>query len=424
MGGDVEMPALREGSAVSVRARIGGVCAVVGLAIAACAPTADQSANPTAPAAIAEAIDAERSDALPITSFYDTPADLSATRPGALLAQELGTGYALPVGVSAERILYHSRDAAGRSVATSAVVLIPDGDPPAGGWPVIAWAHGTSGVARTCAPSAMQDVYYGDEGLFPMVEAGYAVVATDYHGLGTEGPHQYSNRTAQVNDVIHSIPAARAAVPSLGRRWVADGHSQGGVASWGVDQAQHRIGDPDYLGSVSVAGAVQGEQFARSLAQRPGVGFYLAFMAAGIQASDPDFDPATMLSPAVMEHYREVTAEGCLLRAYATFADLAPGAGLRPGWDRVPQVRQFFADLTPPDEPLAKPLLVIAGGADQTVPIAGVKRAVARLCAAGQPVTFREYPGLDHDPTMVVSTEYQLRWIGRLFDGKSVASTC
>ena len=27
-----------------------------------------------------------------------------------------------------------------------------------------------------CAPSAMKDVYYGDEGLFPMVEAGYAVL--------------------------------------------------------------------------------------------------------------------------------------------------------------------------------------------------------------------------------------------------------
>ncbi len=399
---------------------------VIALALTACAPAADQpSASLTAVAsAVDAAIEAERTDALPITSFYDTPANLSTTEPGALLAQEAGTGYALPDGVRAGRIIYHSQDASGRSVATSAVVLIPAGEAPRDGWPVIAWAHGTSGVARPCAPSAMKDVYYGDEGLFPMVEAGYAVVATDYHGLGTEGSHQYSNRAAQVNDVIYSIPAARAAVPALGRRWVADGHSQGGVATWGVDQAQYQIGDPDYLGSVSVAGAVQGPRFARSLAGRPAAGFYLAFMAAGIQAANPDFDPEEMLSPAVMQHYREVTTEGCFARAYATYADLAPGAGLQPGWHRIPEVRRFFADLTPTDEPLAKPLLVIAGGADQTVPIAGVERAVVRLCASDQPVTFRPYAGLDHDPTMEKSTAYQLRWIGRLFDGEPVAATC
>lgn len=50
--------------------------------------------------------------------------------------------------------------------------------------PVIAWAHGTSGVARRCAPSLMKDVEYGTEGLMPMVAAGFAVVATDSAGLG------------------------------------------------------------------------------------------------------------------------------------------------------------------------------------------------------------------------------------------------
>ncbi len=95
------------------------------------------------------------------------------------------------------RILYHSLSATGRDVATSGVVLIPAGTPPQEGWPVIAWAHGTSGVSRLCGPSTMKDVYYGDEGLMPMVAAGFAVVATDYHGLGTEGPHEYVNKTAQ-----------------------------------------------------------------------------------------------------------------------------------------------------------------------------------------------------------------------------------
>ncbi|HNL51368.1 MAG TPA: prolyl oligopeptidase family serine peptidase [Actinomycetota bacterium] len=387
--------------------------AVACVVLAACA-------SAPSPTSVADARAMEQADALPLTAFYDTP-PLADSRPGDLLRQEPGTGYDLPEGASAVRILYHSLDASGDDVATSGVVLIPAGSPPEQGWPVIAWAHGTSGVARMCAPSAMKDVYYGDEGLFPMVQAGYAVVATDYHGLGTQGRHQYSNRTAQVNDVITSIPAARQAVPTLGDRWVVDGHSQGGVAAWGVDQVSD---DPGFLGAVSVAGAVQGPAFARHLATSDGVGFYMAFMTAGIKAADEDFDPGRVLGPQMLEDYPAVTNDGCLAQAYETYADLAAGEGLNPEWEDVPEVQEFFDALTPTDDPLVAPLLVIAGDADQTVPIAGVEKAVQRLCAQDQPVTYRRYPGLDHDPTMEQSTRFQLEWIGERFAGKPATSTC
>jgi len=117
------------------------------------------------PKTLAEAAAMEQADRLPITDFYSTPSSLTATKPGDLLRKAAFAGYSLPKGATAVRILYHSLDATGQDVATSGVVLIPAGTPPSGGWPVIAWAHGTSGVARLCAPSAMKDVYYGDEGL-------------------------------------------------------------------------------------------------------------------------------------------------------------------------------------------------------------------------------------------------------------------
>ena len=377
-------------------------------------------ASPT-PAIVTRAIAAEQANALPLTPFYDTP-DLSGSEPGDLLRQEEGTGYDLPDGVKAQRIMYHSLDASGADVATSAVVLIPRGKAPKSGWPVIAWAHGTSGVARMCAPSLMKDVYYGDEGLFPMVKAGYAVVATDYHGLGTVGPHQYSNRAAQTNDVIYSVPAARQAVRSLGTRWVVDGHSQGGVAAWGVNQAEYARTDPGFLGAVSVAGTVQGDEFARHLAAGESTGFYLAFMAAGINSLHPDFDPASMLTPAAMERYPQASSQGCVYRAFAIYADVESPA--KPGWTDIPEVRSFFAELTPPQDPLAAPMLVIAGGHDSTVPVSGVREAVADACAAGQPVTLRVYPDLDHDPTMTESTPFQLRWIADRFADKPPQPTC
>ncbi|HME39355.1 MAG TPA: lipase family protein [Steroidobacteraceae bacterium] len=377
------------------------------------------------PKSLADAAALEKADRLPLTNFYTTPANLSATKPGDLLRQESFAGYALPKGASAVRILYHSLDATGGDVATSGVVLIPGGKPGPKGWPVIAWAHGTSGVARLCAPSAMKDVYYGDEGLMPMVAAGFAVVATDYHGLGSDGgPHQYVNKIAQAHDVVYSIPAARAAVRSLGAQWVVDGHSQGGLAAFGVAEAEHDLKDPDYLGAVSVAGVARETDFFSHLSNTPGVGFYLAFMAAGIHARYPEFNPHDLLSDGVLAHYAEVTTQGCFYYGYAMYAALPVGTLLRPGWEKSPWVHRFFEDNAVDKAPIGGPLFVIAGEADQTVPINAVRAAVKQLCAQKQPVTFRSYPGLDHDPTMEKSTPDQLGWIRARFAGKPAGSNC
>ena len=376
------------------------------------------------PKTLAQAVAMEQADRLPITDFYSTPANLGATKPGDLLRKEASTGYSLPKGATAVRILYHSLDATGQDVATSGVVLIPAGTPPPKGWPVIAWAHGTSGVARLCAPSAMKDVYYGDEGLMPMVAAGFAVVATDYHGLGTEGPHQYVNKVAQARDVVYSIPAARAAVSSLGLKWVVDGHSQGGLAAWGVAEAQHHLKDPDYLGAVSVAGVAREADFFSHLSNTPGVGFYLAFMAAGIHARYPEFNPHDLLSDSVLDHYADVTTKGCFYYGYATYAAAATGTLLRPNWEKSAWVHRFFEGNAVANVPIGGPLFVIAGEADQTVPIKAVRAAVKQMCVAKRLVTFRSYPGLDHDPTMENSTPVQLDWIRARFAGKPATSNC
>lgn len=376
------------------------------------------------PNTVADAVKLEKADRLPLTDFYATPATLTATKPGDLLLREAFSGYSLPKGATAVRILYHSLNATGEDVATSGVVLIPAGKPPAGGWPVIAWAHGTSGVAPLCAPSAMKDVYYGAEGLMPMVSAGFAVVASDYHGLGTEGPHQYVNKTAQAHDVIYSVPAAHAAVKSLGAQWVVDGHSQGGLAAWGVAEAEHDLKDPNYLGAVSVAGVAREADFFSHLGATPGVGFYLAFMAAGIHARFPEFEPRTLLSDGVLAHYADVTTKGCFYYGYATYAALPTGTLLRAGWQESPWIHRFFEGNALANLPIGGPLLVVAGEADQTVPIEAVRAAVRKMCADGQPVTFRSYPGLDHDPTMYQSTPDQLHWIRERFAGKPAGSTC
>jgi len=375
------------------------------------------------PHSVAEAQKMEREDALPATPLYSNPT-LGTSRPGDLLAQEPVTSYSLPVG-SAVRIAYHSRDAGGRDVPATAAVLVPAGKAPPGGWPVIAWGHGTSGVARHCAPSLMKDVWYGDEGLKDMLRAGFAVVATDYQGLGGPGVHPWVNKTAQARDMIYSVPAARNAVPALGARWVADGHSQGGLAAWGVAELESLLNDPNYLGAVSVAGAVRLDQFLELMGQtQGGLTMYVAYMGWAIHARFPGFKPEDLLTPRAMELYGQVTTQGCWYYGYAMFLDMPKQGALNANWRQNPYMQRFAKEDQEGDTPINKPLLVLAGEADLSIPIAAVREVVARACGKGSALQFKSYPGLDHDPTMINSMPDQLTWIHERFAGKAALSNC
>jgi len=138
--------------------------------------------------------------------FYSAPAGSGA--PGALIAQEDMPG--APLGATAERILYRSVGLHGEPIAVSGVVIVPRGDPPAGGWPIVAWAHPTSGVVSKCAPSRAQFFFRQVQGLNGMLARGYIVAATDYPGLGTPGPHPYLIGASEARAVIDAVRVARA----------------------------------------------------------------------------------------------------------------------------------------------------------------------------------------------------------------------
>lgn len=375
------------------------------------------------PATIAEAQHMETADALPASALYSTPIDLSRSKRGDLLGQETVSAYSLPLS-RAVRILYHSTDGLGHEVATSAVILLPRGRRPASGWPVIAWAHGTSGEAVQCAPSLMKDVFYGDEGLPEMLGAGFAVVATDYHGLGTPGPHLWVNKEAQAWDVVYSVSAAQAAVKELSRRWVADGHSQGGMATWGVAELESTLDDADYLGAVSVSGTTRLDEFVAHINENPGGYNYLTYLAASLGALDAAFDPASFLSDQVMQHYKDSIKGGCWYYGYAMYKDLPRGIGVRSGWRDNPTLQKLQQKSELGSVHLTKPIFVITGEADATVPVKSARAIVAQACKTGSVIELKTYPGLDHDPTMIKSLPAQLRWIRQRFKGVEAKSSC
>ena len=108
----------------------------------------------------------------------------------------------------------------------------PKGDPPTDGWPVLAWAHGTTGLADICAPSVQARVMFEIKYLNRWLEQSFAIVATDYQGLGVPGPHPYMQVRPAAYSVLDSIRAVLQDQPHLGNRVVIAGFSQGAHAAF------------------------------------------------------------------------------------------------------------------------------------------------------------------------------------------------
>lgn len=351
-----------------------------------------------------------------LTKFYDAPEPLPAGKPGELIRAVDFDRYDLPGDVSAVRILYHSRSAKGEDIAVSGVVLFPDKKPPMDGWPVIAWAHDLNGVARDCAPSLERNLRNGSF-LTMYVQLGYAVVATDYAGLGTKYRNAFADMPSNASDIIYSIPAARAAVPQLGLRWVAMGTDEGGTAVLGVAEAEHEIRDPNYLGSITISHLTDLEDNYESLASLS----YKSplFLAYGIQTIYPEFQAADILSLKALPLYTQAAAacSEARLQPEPSAPDM-----LKANWKSNPVVQGYFSRSRAGLKPSAAPLLVVETQADADNE--RTKRVIQRLCKQGDRVELETYP--ENDPGSLIgdSVREQIRWIEGAFSGRAARNDC
>jgi len=362
----------------------------------------------------------EKRRALPLTKFYDTPHPLTAGKPGELIRSESFEEYELPLSVSAVRILYHSRSAAGEDVATSGVVLIPYGkNPPAGGWPIIAWAHGAIGVARSCAPSLMRNLGHGPF-LSMYVNLGYAVVATDYTGLGTNFRNAFLDGPSNAVDVINSIPAARSAVPQLGARWIVMGEAEGGLTAVAVAEKENETRDPGYLGSIVISGLVGAKEIYEN--STPGSSsLMLTSLAYGIETVYPQFHVTDMLSEKALAlyHHAEQTC-----RDTGSNAQMPPAEMVKSGWETNQFVRQYFLRNNLGQTRAYGPILAISGDADQAIIATMTPQAIGRMCKQGDRVQWERYPDLDPGNVIGDSVRDQIGWIEARFAGRPTMTNC
>jgi len=392
-----------------------GISLVVTAAILFVANSAFAQAPATPPAKPSQIL-----HTLPLTKFYDTPHPLPAGKPGELIRAESFDEYELPPEVSAVRILYHSRSASGEDVATSGVVLIPsEQKPPAGGWPVVVWAHGATGVARPCAPSLMRNVGHGPF-LSMYVNLGYAVVATDYIGLGTNFPNAFLDAQSNATDVIGSVSAARTAVPQLGARWIVMGEGEGSLAAIAVAEKQNEIRDPGYLGSIAISGLADAKEVFAHSTQGPASSMFM-FLAYGIKTVYPQFQVTDMLTEKALALYQQI-GQNC--GEPATVAQFPPAETLKPGWDNNEFVKQYFTRNSLGQTQARGAILVISADADRTVPVTMTQPVIARMCKQGDRVRWERYPNIDAGLAISDSARDQITWIEARFAGRPAPANC
>jgi acetyl esterase/lipase len=305
---------------------------------------------------------------------------------------------AVPAGARAWRILYTTTSATGAITVASAIVMIAR-DAPAGPRPVVAWMHGTTGVAPGCAPSLLPEPFANVPALRELLAAGWIYVGTDYVGLGTTGPNPYFIGAGEARSALDSVRAARQmAGLQAGDRTIAWGHSQGGHAAlWTAIEA------PRYAPEIPLAGVVamapvsdvpafvetqQGPPFGRVVSS-----FVLrAYSETYADVAFGDYVHPWLLPLAHDMARRCLWGRGMLLSlkeasvAGGTIFATSPttGAlGLR--------LRE-----NNPDQPMPEPLLIAQGLDDDLVLPDAQARYVRRLCDAGQALEYRTYAGRGH----------------------------
>jgi len=364
-----------------------------------------------------------------VSPFYTWEGTIPS-KPGTVLRTEpLPPVIGLPGAGRQIRMLYASTDGVGGSapIVVSGALFEPAGPPPPGGWPLVAWAHGTVGVADICAPSWSGRSYRDIAYLTTWLAQGYAIVSTDYQGLGTPGPHPYLNARAEAFDVLDSVRAAYAYDRKLAAKVVIVGQSQGGGAAFSAAAFA-----PAYAPELPIRGTVAtgvpyfGPKVPRAPADPNAVDtglayiFYLVLMA---QQTDPSLVAADLLTPAAVPVF-ETARFTCVdrLEEDITILGLTDAGAMRAAL--LPVLVKHFPDFMYPTVALKTPVFIGTGAADQDVRPVVQEALVKDACAAGTTVEAHIYAGLTHSQTVNASLRDSLPFVRKVLAGQPIAPVC
>lgn len=369
-------------------------------------------------------------------AFYTPPSELPAGERGSVIyARALDGTMALPSAARNSLVLYRSLDEKGESTVVSGTVSIPKGEPPEGGWPVITWTHGTTGLNAICAPS--RDTAQGPEHpyietiahlLDGFVKGGFAVVATDYKGLGVRGFHPFLQGVPTGRNALDMLRAGRILEPKIGKRYAVMGHSQGGqVDLFAASEGPSYVPEFELLGNVAFAPGSQiaGRLDAVMTSAKTELSLpYVLYTLQSYATTDPSIDLKRILTSEAIAHLPDLH-ERCMTHALTTgYWSTAIAKDQFVANPDLGSLVKFGAKNEPGTLKISAPSLVIQGSQDVTVFPATTDALVRQMCAGGDVVEYKVFAAADHNGSMVLGGATAKEWIKARFAGKSAESDC
>jgi pimeloyl-ACP methyl ester carboxylesterase len=335
----------------------------------------------------------------------------------------------LKVTSLAARIEYESKSGIdGASHVVSGSVFVPKGDPPAGGWPIVAMGHGTTGIQQECGPSLWPNLLGASEPVATLVNLGFLVTLPDYQGLGMDGSyHPYLDATTVGYNMIDAVKATRKLVPTASDRWLAFGSSQGGQAAWAANELAGDYGTGlQLVGSASVSPAANVMGLADSAAAgdlTPEQASALQWVLVALKEEHPDLNLDDYRRGIVEEKWDVLSAcSGPLVAQRTDVTKEVTPDDLRPSTEEATnQLREYLGRMGLPKTRAAAPMLVLFGDLDKVVAPQWTSDALRGACELGSVIEAYSVPGRGHDD---IDGAVALGWVNQRFAGEEPKDSC
>jgi pimeloyl-ACP methyl ester carboxylesterase len=264
------------------------------------------------------------------------------------------------------------------------------------------------------------------------LDQGYAIVATDYQGLGMPGGHPWLGVQPEGYSVLDSIRAALNTFPELAKSVVLVGQSQGAHAVLSASLLAARYA-PDLNVKATVATGVPGiSPFlpdsaapkipTPALSSGNGLGYRLLLMHAA-QVMDASFDASANVT--------ERARAALVTAGTRCLGDLVPV--LREGELTVENATKISLDdllskvarfVQYPSLRFSTPVFVGTGLLDTDTVPEGQFNFASAACYAGSAVELHYYPGMDHGGTVNPSLVDSLPFVMAAFSGQTIRGNC
>ncbi|RYP13528.1 hypothetical protein DL765_006850 [Monosporascus sp. GIB2] len=382
--------------------------------------------------------------------FYSTPANMSNAKPGDILrwesvpARQLSSNWTIPGSLSLYRYMYATEDIDNSTIPATGWVLLPyhhvlsTPDEP-GKLRTLVWTHGTAGRSRICSTTNNKNLYYNWQAPFVLAELGYAVIAPDYSGQGSDIPQgfMYESGFLHAADVAYSVIAARKAIGDyLSNKWAVYGHSEGGMTAWRTAERLAMPGEErlleagEFIGAVAAAPALRPQRLIPLSFEETGTGGgpFSVYFLQSIALLYPDQIRVEDYLTEIGMQRLSVLDRSCFITGTVAVGSLSPDALYKnTSWIQHPAVNDWAVRYNGQGpHPLAAPMLVVQGTTDTITPMSLTMEDFNLTCESypKSPAHAKLYPDMGHGQVLESARADVLAWLDDRFHGASVQEGC